>query len=78
MDPRPSIVTIFPFVSRHSRASLVAGFLEPGQQLIVESMMPSSGVIFSDGIESDYLEFNSGAIARIHTASEQPRLVVGE
>jgi hypothetical protein len=38
--------------------------------------MPANGVIFSDGIEADFLEFNTGAIARIHAAEERARLVV--
>jgi hypothetical protein len=37
--------------------------------------MPRNGVIFSDGIQSDYLEFNSGAIAEIGVAKEKAILV---
>lgn len=65
-----------PFVSRHSRADLVAGLLEEGQELVAESLMPSGGVIFSDGVEADRLEFNSGVIARIGAAEQRARLVV--
>src|SRR5678816_4769967 len=54
-----------PFVSKRSRASLVAGWLEEKQELIVESLMPEHGVIFSDGIEADFLPFNSGTIAPV-------------
>jgi len=32
--------------------------------------MPAHGVIFSDGIETDFLKFNSGAIATIGIAKE--------
>jgi hypothetical protein len=39
--------------------------LKSGEQLQLESLMPSGGAIFSDGIEADYLEFNSGAVARV-------------
>ena len=39
--------------------------IEHGEEIVVESLMPSGGVIFSDGIESDYLEFNAGAIGRV-------------
>lgn len=35
----------------------------------------TSGVIFSDGIESDFLNFNSGSIATIGIAKEKARLV---
>jgi hypothetical protein len=38
--------------------------------------MPTSGVIFSDGIEADFLEFNSGSIARFTVSKQRARLVV--
>jgi hypothetical protein len=66
-----------PFRSKQSGAELVAGFLEQGSELVVESLMPSGGVIFSDGIESDFLEFTSGTIARVGIAQQRARLVVG-
>jgi NAD kinase len=65
-----------PFVSRHSQANLVAGMVDEGQQLTVESLMPAGGVIFSDGIESDFLTFTSGTIARIGVSQQKARLVV--
>jgi hypothetical protein len=66
-----------PFRSKQSGADLVAGWLDQGTELIIESLMPSGGVIFSDGIESDFLEFSSGTIARIGVAQQRARLVVG-
>jgi hypothetical protein len=66
-----------PFASKHSRATLVAGILAEGDQLVLESLMPTSGVIFSDGIESDFLSFNTGVIARIAASKQSARLVVG-
>ena len=65
-----------PFQSKHSQARLVAGQVEATGELVVESLMPERGLIFSDGIESDFLEFNSGTIARIRCAGQQARLVV--
>ena len=65
-----------PFISKQSEASLVAGFLDEGNELILESAMPSGGVIFSDGIEADFLQFNSPAIARITVAEQRAHLVV--
>lgn len=65
-----------PFVSRTSQAGIVAGLLSAGEELILESLIPNQGVIFSDGLETDYLAFNSGAIARIRLAERQTRLVV--
>ena len=75
-DPRLVFIVREPFISRHSRASMVAGWIAGGQELILESQMPSGGVIFSDGIESDYLEFNSGAIGRARAAQQRAMLVV--
>ena len=66
-----------PFRSQHSSAELVAGLLDEGEELVVGSQMPTGGVIFSDGIEADFVEFNSGTIARFTTSSQRARLVVG-
>jgi hypothetical protein len=38
--------------------------------------MPEDGVIFSDGVESDFLEFNSGVEATITLGEKRGRLVV--
>jgi len=73
-DPRLAFVVREPFVSKHSGAGIVSGMVGPGAELILESAMPAGGVIFSDGIEADYLHFNSGAVARIRAASEKVRL----
>lgn len=66
-----------PFVSRHSQATLVAGWLDEGDEITIESLVPDSGVIFSDGVERDALEFNSGTIARIKVSQQIAQLVVG-
>ena len=65
-----------PFVSRQSQAGLVAGMLEEGGALVIESLMPVNGVIFSDGVETDFLQFNGGTIARIGVAEQRANLVV--
>lgn len=64
-----------PFRSRQSGANLVAGILAGDQELIVESLMPRGGVIFSDGVEADFLEFNSGAIATVTISEQRANLV---
>lgn len=64
-----------PFVSKRSQATLVAGWIEDGQQLVLESLMPEGGVIFSDGIESDFLPFTSGVIARLRVSRQVANLV---
>ena len=66
-----------PFVSRASSAQLVFGHVEAGQTLEITSQMPQNGVIFSDGIEDDFLQFNSGSIARIGVAEKRVNLIVG-
>jgi NAD kinase len=75
-DPRLLFVAREPFVSRHSTAEIVAGLIAQGQELLLESLMPSGGCIFSDGIEADFVEFNAGSVARIRTAAQQAHLVV--
>ena len=65
-----------PFESRVSSASLVFGHIQAGQTLAVTSQMPQNGVIFSDGMEDDFLEFNSGRIAHIGLADQRVHLIV--
>ena len=76
-DRRLLFVVREPFVSRHSKASIVAGILEQQQALELESLMPSGGVIFSDGVEADFLQFNSGSSVIVKAAAETAQLVVG-
>ena len=76
-DPRLFYVVREPFLSRNSQAGIVAGMLRSGEELMLESLMPSGGVIFSDGMEADFLEFNSGAIAHVKASEQRARLVVG-
>jgi NAD kinase len=77
-DPRLFFVVREPFVSRHSQASRVVGWLGAGETLHVESLMPTSGTIFSDGMEADALRFTSGMTVRIGPAPQRARLVVTE
>jgi NAD kinase len=74
-DPRLLFAVREPFISRHSAASIVAGWVERHEEIVLESLMPSGGVIFSDGIEADYLDFNAGAIGRVRRARERAMLV---
>jgi hypothetical protein len=76
-DPRLLFAVREPFVSRHSAADLVAGIVAPGQELVLESLMPSGGVVFSDGMESDYLSFTSGLVCRVRAAEQRAMLVAG-
>lgn len=65
-----------PFPSRNSGARLVFGEIAGEEHLRLESHMPENGVVFSDGIESDFLSFNSGTVLTVGVSSEHGRLVV--
>jgi NAD kinase len=65
-----------PFPSRATRASIVHGIVTQEIPLKVTSQMPTNGIVFSDGIEADYLEFNSGAELTIETAANKARLIM--
>lgn len=66
-----------PFSSKRTQIGTTAGIITENSKLIVESLMPNNGLIFSDGIETDFLKFNSGAIATIGIAPEKANLVIG-
>ena len=67
-----------PFQSIKTQIGITAGIIKTPHLLTVESLMPTSGVIFSDGIESDFLKFNSGSIATIGVAPETANLVTNK
>jgi NAD kinase len=67
-----------PFQSKQTQTNVVAGILTAQTQLVLQSLMPVNGVIFSDGIESDFLQFNSGVCASIGIAAEKAVLVTAE
>jgi len=64
-----------PFPTKTTGASLVFGRVTAETPLILESRMAENGVIFSDGIEKDFLEFNSGTKAVIGIAERKGVLV---
>ena len=64
-----------PFPTKTTGASLVFGRVTADQPLTLESRMAENGVIFSDGIEQDFLEFNSGTQAVINIAERKGTLV---
>jgi NAD kinase len=74
-DGRLLFVVREPFVSRASAAGLVAGVVEPGGSLVLESLMPSGGAIFSDGMEADFVPFNAGVTATVG-AAKTPAILV--
>jgi NAD kinase len=64
-----------PFQSIRTQTGITAGLIRGQNTLVIESLMPVNGVIFSDGIESDFINFNSGTIATIELSDEKARLV---
>lgn len=64
-----------PFQSIRTQIGITSGIIKDHHNLRIESLMPASGVIFSDGIEADFLKFNSGSIATIGIAKETATLV---
>ncbi len=65
-----------PWPSKNSGAGITFGEISGKSPLVLVSQMPENGIIFSDGIEADFLQFNSGTEAVIKCADEKGRLVV--
>ncbi|MDR0746930.1 MAG: hypothetical protein LBE89_03440 [Helicobacteraceae bacterium] len=65
-----------PFPSKTTGTTLVFGKVSAKEPLRIESLMGENGVIFSDGIEGDFLAFNSGAEALITIADKRGHIVV--
>ncbi len=64
-----------PFPSQVTQCSLVHGYLTRETPLVVTSRMPINGVIFSDGVEADFLEFNSGSTLTIAPSQQKTVLL---
>lgn len=67
-----------PFASKTSGARIVCGEITPQAPLLLHSEMPDGGVIFSDGVETDFLAFNAGSVAKIGVAERKTMLVIGD
>lgn len=65
-----------PFKSIKTQTEICGGAIKRGNKLRIESLMPNNGFIFSDGIEQDFLQFNSGATAEIRLSDEVAVLVI--
>ena len=64
-----------PWPSKASSAEITFGKVIPGEPLQLTSRMPETGVIFSDGIEKDFVEFNAGTQATITVGDRKGNLV---
>jgi NAD kinase len=65
-----------PWPSKTTGAGLVYGVITRDRPLVVASHMAENGVIFSDGVEADYLGFTSGLTATIAIAERHASLVM--
>ncbi|MCH5585802.1 sugar kinase [Shimazuella sp. AN120528] len=65
-----------PFVSKTTTAQMVTGSITKHKPLVIESQMEQNGVIFSDGVENDFLMFNAGMTATITIGEQKTNLVV--
>jgi len=64
-----------PFPSSATQSLLVHGRLSANEPLRLISRMPTNGVIFSDGVERDFLEFNSGTTLTVMPADKKTVLL---
>ncbi len=66
-----------PFPSQTTGTNLIYGTVKERHPLTIESQMATDGVIFSDGMEADYLQFNRGTVATIGLADQSATLIAG-
>lgn len=66
-----------PFPSQTTGTRIIHGKVDADRPLRLNSQMPMNGVVFSDGMEADAIEFNAGVQVEIGVAEEVGRLVVG-
>lgn len=65
-----------PYPSTSTSAGLVFGKIDEQSRMTIISQMPENGVIFSDGVEQDFIEFNSGTSVAIGIANKKGNLVI--
>ncbi len=65
-----------PYPSRFTQAELVYGCMKQKDTLAFRSNMADNGVVFSDGILDDVIEFNAGMEVKISVAEKVGRLVI--
>ena len=74
-DRKLSYVVREPYPSNTTGAQIVFGTLSEGEPFRVRSKMAEKGVIFSDGMEADAIEFNAGVEVNIGVSERQGCLV---
>jgi NAD kinase len=65
-----------PWPSKKTGTNIVNGTVSPELPLAIHSRMAGNGVIFSDGMEWDFLDFNAGTRVEIGIAAHKSQLVV--
>lgn len=65
-----------PWPSKTSGSRLAYGVITPATPLTIRSEMAENGVIFSDGVEVDYLAFTRGITATIRVSDKKATLVM--
>lgn len=65
-----------PYPSRSTQTDIVCGKLKKEDTFRIVSKMAVNGVVFSDGMESDAIEFNAGSEIEIGIADKKGNLVV--
>jgi len=64
-----------PFPTKTTGCSMTTGYVSKESPLNIVSNMAEDGVIFSDGIEKDYISFNAGTSVKIMPAKNKVQLV---
>lgn len=75
-EDRLTFVVREPYPSRATQADIVYGKIDRKDSFRILSKMPENGVVFSDGIESDTIDFNSGIEITVGVADRKGKLVV--
>ncbi|MBU5316367.1 sugar kinase [Clostridium bornimense] len=65
-----------PYPSKTTQSNMVFGKISKGNSFKIKSLMSENGVIFSDGVENDFLNFNSGSEVTISIADKKGLLVI--
>ena len=63
------------FPSVYTESSIISGYIEKGEELVISSDMPKGGVIISDGMIDRGIQFNSGTTVSIKVSEKQVNLI---
>ena len=74
-DDQLTFIVREPYPSCVTQADLVFGQIDKKDHFHITSKMPVNGVVFSDGMESDAIEFNAGSEIDIRIAPRKGHLV---